>query len=56
MVESLYNVKETAKLLKISERQVWRYIKSEKLKIVKLSPRIIRVSERDLQEFIKNNK
>lgn len=56
MAENLYTIKEVAKILKVSERQVWRYIEAKKLKSVKLSPKTIRVAETDLQGFIKDNK
>ncbi len=56
MAENIYTVKEVAEILKVSERQVWRYIESGKLKKISLSPKTIRVSEKDLQDFIKENK
>lgn len=56
MIENLFNVPEVAKILKISERQVWRYIKAKDLKAIKLSPGTLRVSERDLETFIKKHK
>lgn len=49
----LFTVPEVAKILKVSERQCWRYIKSGKLKAIKLSPGTLRVAEKDVKSFLK---
>lgn len=58
MVENLklFTIPEVAKILKVSERQVFRYIDSKKLKVVRISYKIIRVSDNDLKDFIKRHK
>ena len=52
----LFTIEETAKILKVSGRQVWRYIESKKLKVIKLSPKTIRIFEKDLEDFVKKHK
>jgi len=54
MVDKIFNAKEVAEILKVSERQVWRYVKSGKLKSLALSPKTIRFTEKDIQNFLKN--
>jgi excisionase family DNA binding protein len=56
MIENLklFTVEETAKILKVSVRQVWRYVKSEKLKVITLSPKTLRFSEKDIKEFLES--
>ena len=56
MVDKLFNAKEVAELLKVSERQVWRYVKDKKLKTVALSVGTIRFAEKHIQEFIEKHK
>ena len=56
MIENLklFTVEETAKILKVSVRQVWRYVKSEKLKVITLSPKTLRFSEKDIKELLES--
>jgi excisionase family DNA binding protein len=54
MIDKLFNVAEVAKILKVSERQVWRYVKSKKLKSLKLSPGVLRFTEKDIDNFLKH--
>lgn len=58
MVENLklFNISEVSKILKVSERQIFRYIDSGKLKVIRISYKIIRVAEKDLKDFIKMHK
>ncbi len=56
MIDKLFNVEETAKILRVSPRQVWRYIESGKLKVIRLSPRILRFTEKNIEDFIKKHK
>lgn len=48
----LYTIEETAKILRVSERQAWRYVKSKGLKAIKLSPKVVRFADRDIQKFL----
>jgi len=56
MIENLklYTVEETAKILKVSVRQVWRYVESGKLKVITLSPKTLRFSEENIKEFLRS--
>lgn len=53
MTIKLLNVKEVAKLLRVSERTVFRYIHSGKLKAAKIG--YWRITEEDVNTFIKQN-
>jgi len=48
----LFTAAETAKLLKVSERQIWRYVKSGKLKVIRVSPKTLRFADIDIQKFL----
>lgn len=52
MEQKLFTVPEAAKILKLSERTVWKLIKEEKLKVVRLSKKIVRVSIPAMDEMI----
>ena len=52
-MEKLLTLKETAKILRVSERTIMRYLKSGKLKASKLGQ--WRIGESDLDEFLKEN-
>ncbi len=54
MIDKLFNVKEVAEILKVSERQVWRYVEDKKLKCLRLSPATIRFTEKQIEEFLKH--
>ena len=55
MSEKYYSVSEVMQILSIkSNRTIYRYIKTGKLKAIKFNDRI-RISEADLQEFISEN-
>ena len=49
----LYTVKEVRKILKVTQRTLYNYIKSGDLKAVKIG-KYWRVRESDLEEFINN--
>ena len=53
MREKLLKLKEVAKLLRVSERSVFRYIDSGRLKATKVG--YWRISERDLKKFLDDN-
>ncbi|MEA3308986.1 MAG: helix-turn-helix domain-containing protein [Chloroflexota bacterium] len=50
----LYTVTETAAILNVSKRSVFKWIKQEALHVIRLGPgqRLIRVRRADLEEFI----
>jgi len=50
-MEKLFTLKETAKILRVSERTIMRYLKSGKLKASKLGQ--WRIKESDLERFLK---
>ena len=52
-MEKLFTLKETAKILRVSERTIMRYLKSGKLKASKLGK--WRIKQSDLEKFLKNN-
>ena len=52
-MDKLFTLKETAKILRVSERTIMRYLKSGKLKASKLGQ--WRIGESDLDEFLKEN-
>jgi len=52
-VDKLLTLKETAKILRVSERSVMRYLKSGKLKGSKAGQ--WRIKESDLEKFLKEN-
>ena len=52
-MEKLLTLKETSKILRVSERTVMRYLKSGKLKASKLGQ--WRIKESDLEKFLKEN-
>lgn len=54
-LEQYYTVQEIRELLKISDRTLYRYIKSGQLKAEKFMSRY-RISESNLKEFLKNSK
>lgn len=49
----LLTLKETAKILRVSERTIMRYLKSRKLKASKVGR--WRIKESDLEKFLKEN-
>ena len=52
-MEKLFTLKETAQILRVSERTIMRYLKSGKLKASKLGQ--WRIKESDLEKFLKEN-
>jgi len=52
-MDKLLTLKETAKLLRVSERTIMRYLKSGKLKASKVGQ--WRIKESDLDRFLKEN-
>lgn len=54
---NLLTIKEVAAELRISERTIFRYIKSGKLKVIRLSKgHIVRIAEKDLLQFLKKHR
>ena len=53
MSEKLYTTQEVAKILRVSERSVFRYIDDNKLKATKIG--YWRISESDLIKFLREN-
>lgn len=51
-MDKLLTLKETAKILRVSERTIMRYLKSGKLKASKLGQ--WRIKESDLEKFLKS--
>ena len=49
----IYTIKEVAKLLKVHERTVYRWIDSGDLRVARLGRKTYRVFERDLRNFVK---
>jgi len=52
-MEKLLTLKETAKILRVSERTIMRYLKAGKLKGSKAGQ--WRIKESDLEKFLKEN-
>jgi len=52
-MDKLLTLKETAKILRVSERTIMRYLKSGKLKASKAGQ--WRIKQSDLDEFLKEN-
>ena len=52
-MDKLLTLKETAKILRVSERTIMRYLKSGKLKASKVGQ--WRIKESDLEKFLKQN-
>jgi len=53
-MDKLLIIKEVAKILRVSERSVNRYIESRKLKASKIGQ--WRISQKDLEEFLQKTK
>ncbi|RLC39045.1 DNA-binding protein [Candidatus Falkowbacteria bacterium] len=49
----IYTIKEVAKLLKVHERTVYRWIDSGDLRVARLGRKTYRVFESDLKSFVK---
>jgi len=52
-MEKLYTLTEVAKYLRVSERTLFRYIKSKKLRAYHIGQ--WRIGSKDLKKFLKNN-
>ena len=52
----LLTIKEISKLLRLSERTIYRLIEAGKLKTIKFSRKATRIDEKDLNQFIKKHK
>ena len=52
-MDKLFTLKETAKILRVSERTIMRYLKSGKLKASKLGQ--WRIRQKDLEKFLEEN-
>ena len=55
-IMKLLTTKETSKILRFSERTIYRLIEAGKLKAVKFSRKATRIDEKDLNQFIKKHK
>lgn len=53
MVEKLLTIKEVAKILRVSERSVNRYIEAGRLRASRIGQ--WRIKEKDLEKFLKSN-
>ena len=51
-MDKLFTLKETAKILRVSERSVLRYLKAGKLKAAKLG--VWRIMRSDIEKFLEN--
>lgn len=51
MIDTIYTLKEVAKILKLSERTVYSYVRKDILKAFKIG-QYWRISESQLKEFI----
>lgn len=47
-----FTIEEVAKLLKVSEMTIYRYIKAKKLSAYKLGRKAYRIKDKDLQAFL----
>jgi len=52
----LLNISEVSKLLRLSERTIYRLVDAGKLKAIKFSRKATRIDEKDLNNFIKKHK
>ena len=52
-MEKIMTLKEVAKILRVSERTIMRYLKAGKLKASKVGQ--WRIKESNLEDFLKNN-
>lgn len=55
-INNFLTIKEIAEKLKVSQRQVYRWIEAKKLKTFKLGKRVYRIAEKDLLQFLKRHK
>ncbi|GAH03125.1 unnamed protein product [marine sediment metagenome] len=53
MIDKLLTIKEVAKILRVSERSVLRYIESRRLRASRIGQ--WRVKQKDLEKFLKEN-
>jgi len=52
----LLTIKEISKILRLSERTIYRLVEAGKLKAIKISRKATRIDEKDLNQFIKKHK
>jgi len=55
-INNFLTIKEIAETLKVSQRQIYRWIEAGKLKTFKLGKKVYRISESDLLQFLKKHK
>lgn len=55
-INNFLTIKEIAEKLKVSQRQVYRWIEAGKLKTFKLGKKVYRIAESDLLQFLKRHK
>ena len=51
-----YRPKEVAEMLGVCNETVWRYIRSDRLKVIKLTERNFRISKQELNKFLNKRK
>ena len=51
--DDILTIQEVAKILKVNKRTVYRWVKSEDLKVARIGRKTYRVFESDLRKFIK---
>ena len=54
-INNFLTIKEVAEKLKVSQRQVYRWIEAKKLKTFKFGKKVYRVAEKDLIQFLKSH-
>ncbi|PIQ70144.1 excisionase [Candidatus Shapirobacteria bacterium CG11_big_fil_rev_8_21_14_0_20_40_12] len=55
-INNFLTISEIAKKLKVSERTIYRFVESGKLKAHKLTRGTTRIAEKDLNQFLKKHK
>jgi len=55
-INNFLTIKEIAENLKVSQRQVYRWIEAGKLKTFKLGKKVYRIAESDLLKFLNKHK
>ena len=55
-INNFLTIKEIAENLKVSQRQVYRWIEAKKLKTFKLGKQVYRIAENDLLRFLNKHK
>jgi excisionase family DNA binding protein len=53
-VGSMYAPSQVAELLGLSEKTIWKLVKSGKLRGIRVSPRRVKISELAVEEFLRS--